>query len=230
MFLGHVAVAFAAKRAAPRTSLTTLIFAVSALDVLFPLFLWLGIESVRLRPGTTPFTRLDLDNYPYSHSLLLALAWSALFAWAYLWRTRYARGALIVGLGVLSHWVLDLVSHTPDMPLAPGGGSRLGLGLWNSTWGTVLVEVAMFVVGVGLYLRTTRARGWAGHLSLWFMVALLALLYAADVLGPPPPDPQVMRVVGLAYPLLLLLFIWVDRTRELRAGPPIHGTGAAVKP
>ncbi len=190
MFIGHFAVGFAAKRAAPKTSLATLVFAALFLDLLWPILLWLGIERVRLAPGGRAFASLDFESYPWSHSLAMALVWSALLGWLYRARTRYARGAFWVGAAVFSHWLLDFVTHRPDLPLAPGVALKAGLGLWNSVPATVLIESALFVAGLGIYLVTTRARGWLGHVSLWSLVAFLAMAYGANATSPRRPTSR----------------------------------------
>jgi len=228
MFIGHFAVGFAAKRAAPRTSLTTLVVAAIFLDILWPIFLWLELERVQIAPGGRAFMTLDFESYPFSHSLLLALVWSLLFALLYRARTRYPRGAAVVGLAVFSHWVLDFISHRPDLPLAPGIGAKVGLGLWTSVPATMIVESALFVGGLGLYLSTTRARNVWGHVSLWTMLLLLVLAYVGNVAGPPPPSVAALRAVSTVFLLLTFWFVWIDRTRELRLGvglgaPPATG-------
>jgi hypothetical protein len=211
MMLAHYAVGFAAKRAVPRTSLAVLVMAGALSDILFPVLLLLGVEKARIDPGNTAFTPLDLSSYPYSHSLLMTLVWAGLFAGAYYARVRYARGALFVGLAVTSHWVLDFISHRPDMPLAPG------LALWNSIPGTIAAEVACFALALWLYLASTRARTWVGHVSLWSLVAVLALAFAGSAQGAPPPSVEAMAVVGVAVALLQLLWlIWIDRARAPR--------------
>jgi hypothetical protein len=217
MMLAHYAAGFAAKRAAPRTSLTVLVVASALLDIIFPPLVLLGMEKVRIDPGNTAFTPFDFMSYPISHSLLMTLVWAGLFAWAYHARTRYARGALLVGLAVTSHWVLDLLSHRPDMPLAPGLPVKLGLGLWNSVPGTIVAEVGLFALGVWLYLRTTRARGWPGHVSLWSLVAVLALAFVGTAQGAPPPSIEAMGLVSIAIVIVQFFWlVWIDRTRELR--------------
>ena len=218
MFLGHFAVGFAAKRAAPRAPVTALLFAAMFLDVLWPIFLWLGIEQVRIDPGNTAFTPLDFVSYPFSHSLVMALAWSVLFAALYRGLTRDRAGAVWIGTCVLSHWVLDAVTHRADMPLFPWRGPEVGLGLWNSVPATAGTEIAMFVVGLLLYLSATRARGWAGHLSLWSLVALLAFFYVGTVRGDVPPSVEAIKLMMTLLILVMLAwFGWIDRTREPRA-------------
>lgn len=216
MFIGHFAVGFAGKRWAPRTSLTTLIFAAIFLDVLWPIFLWLGIEHVRIVPGITAFTPLDFVSYPWSHSLVAAAAWSVLFGWIYRHRTGYMAGAVCTGLAVFSHWVLDFFTHRPDLPIAPGLPTKVGLGLWNAPIATVVIEGMMFVAGVAIYTRTTRARGVMGHVALWLFVALLVSAYIANWLGPPPPNENALMKVALLMSALMLWVVWIDRTHELR--------------
>jgi len=220
VFVGHFAVGFAAKRAAPRTSLATLLTASLFLDVLWPVFLLLGIERVRIAPGDTAFTPLDFESYPWSHSLLMALVWAALAATLYRARTRYARGAAWVGLLVFSHWVLDWISHRPDLPLSPWGGPKVGLGLWGSVTATAVTEIAMLVAGLSLYLSATRAKGWPGHVSLWGLVAVLAFLYGGTVQGTPPPSLRALEIVSCSMLVIFVAwFVWIDRTRETRTAP-----------
>jgi hypothetical protein len=216
MFIGHFAVGFAARRAAPRTSLATLLTAALFLDVLWPLFLWLGIERVRIAPGDTAFTPLDFESYPYSHSLLMALVWALLAAAAYRQWTGYVLGAAWVAIAVFSHWVLDFVSHRPDLPLAPWGGPKVGLGLWNSVAGTAVTEIGLLVVGLGLYLSATKARSWQGQLSLWSLVAALAYLYTGSIRGTPPPSVFALKIASSVMPVFVLWFVWIDRTRVSR--------------
>src|SRR5690349_9013743 len=151
MFIGHIAVGFASKRVAPRASLGVLMAAPMALDLLWPFFLLAGWEQVRIDPGNTKFTPLDFVSYPFSHSLAMSAVWGAMFGLIYWIATRYAAGAVVIGFGVVSHWVLDLITHRPDLPLYPGGAARLGLGLWNSVPATLAVESVMFAAGVWTY-------------------------------------------------------------------------------
>ncbi len=213
MFLGHFAVGFAAKRVAPRASLGTLFAAAQFLDLLWPPLILAGIETVQVAPGDTAYTPLRFTSYPWSHSLLLALAWSAIFALAYRARTGHSREALVVGALVASHWALDFASHRPDLPLAPGA-AKVGLGLWDSIPATLAVEGALFALGVVLYVRGTRARSVAGRAGLWALIAVLLAIDAASLLGPPPPGPRAVGVAGLAVWLLVLWGAWVDRGRR----------------
>lgn len=215
MFIGHPACGFAAKRLAPRTSLGWLVLAPFFLDVLWPVFLLLGIESVRIDPGNTALTPLDFHHYPWSHSLLMAIVWSAVLGAVYRMTAKDSRGAWVVGALVLSHWVLDFVTHRPDLPLYPGG-PKVGLGLWNSVPGTVAVEGAIFVAAVALYVTFTRARDRAGSIGWWSLIALLALIYVGNIFGPPPPDVRAIAFVGLLLILFPIWAWWADRHRDVR--------------
>ncbi|MDQ3998309.1 MAG: metal-dependent hydrolase, partial [Gemmatimonadota bacterium] len=126
MLLGHYGIALAAKRAAPRTSLGTLNLAAQLLDELWPIFVLMGLETVRVAPGLMAANPLDFVHYPITHSLVGALGWSVLLGVVYLAMTRYRRGAVVVGLLVLSHWFLDLPMHRADLPLWPGSDVRVG--------------------------------------------------------------------------------------------------------
>jgi membrane-bound metal-dependent hydrolase YbcI (DUF457 family) len=214
MFIGHTAVALAAKGQAPRVNLGILLVAATWLDLLFPLFCALGLESLRIEPGNTAFVPMALDNYPWSHSLLLTVVWGALLGLGYwLWR-RDRRAALVLAALVGSHWLLDVLSHRPDMPLWPGSSPKLGLGLWQSIPLTFLVEGALFAAGLALYLRATRATRWQGHVALWSLVALLVVIWVIGPFSPPPPSTAAATSVGFASWLLPLWAAWADRNRS----------------
>ncbi len=216
MFIGHFAVGLAAKRLAPRTSIGTLTLAAVFLDALWPVFLLLGLERAELAPGPNSFLFLNFSYYPISHSLLMALVWSALFAIVYRARTKYSTGALWVGLLVLSHWVLDFIVHVPDLPLWPGG-PRVGLGLWNYPTVTVVIECAMFLAGIWVYASVTRARNRVGKAALGAYVLVLAALYAADAGSKaPPPNITVVALIGVVAWLFAPWAYWIDYNREVR--------------
>ena len=214
MFIGHFAVAFAAKKAAPRVSLPALLLAALFADVLWPILVAVGAEEVRIEPGATVSTPLEFVSYPWSHSLLMLLLWGALFAAYYRKRQDGMRSGLVVSALVVSHWVLDWITHKPDMPLWPRG-PRLGLGLWNSVYGTMAVEIAMFVVGVMLYARATRALDRIGTFAWWALAAFLLVFYVFDALsGSMPPSVRALWISALiATGVVLAWGGWADRHR-----------------
>jgi hypothetical protein len=217
MFIGHFAVGFASKRFAPRTNVATLIAAAIFLDILWPIFVLLDWEQVRIDPGNTRFTPLEFLSYPWSHSLLMSLLWASAFALIYHAATRYRAGSVAVWIGVNSHWILDWISHAPDMPIYPSG-PRLGLGLWNSIPGTMIVELLMFALGVGLYVRTTRARDRVGRYALLGYVILLLLAYVSDRFSDPPSSVNQVVWFGILAECIVIPWAWwFDRHRELRA-------------
>lgn len=223
MFLGHFGAGFAGKAAAPRVSLGTLFLAAQLLDLLWPTLLLVGLERVEIAPGATRVTPLDFVSYPISHSLLAVVLWGLALGGVFWLARRSVRGAAVVGALVVSHWLLDLVVHRPDLPLVPGGGARLGLGLWHSLPATLVVELAVLGVGLALYLRRTRARGRAGSLGLWGLVAFLLAIYAANLLGPPPPSVAVIAWAGHAQWLLVAWAYWLDRHRTVVDGAAAKG-------
>ncbi len=217
MYIGHYAVGFASKRVEPRVSLAWFVAGASLLDLLFPLFVLLGLERARFVPADTPFLRISLDNYPWTHSLAMAVVWSVAFGLLCRAVTRNPRAAWVAGAAVFSHWILDFLTHRPDMPLVPGLPERVGLGLWYSTAGTIVVEGALFIAGIWLYARTTQARDGIGRWAMWALVAFLALTYASNVVSTKEPDPRVLAWVGLVAGWLLVVWAgWVDRHRQVR--------------
>lgn len=231
MFVGHLGVALAAKRAAPRTSLGTLVAAATLIDLVWPVLVLAGIERVRIAPGITAFTPLDFEHYPFTHSGLGVLAWAAALGLLYLWRTGYARGAAVVALLVPSHWVLDLVVHRPDLPLV-WSGPKVGLGLWQSVPATLAVELAIFGAGVALYALATAPRDRVGSVALWALVVFLLVVHAGNAFGPPPPSARAIGFAGLAAWLFVPWGAWIDRHRSPpgaaeRAGGPRAAHGAA---
>ncbi|MBI2403393.1 MAG: hypothetical protein HYW52_09925 [Gemmatimonadetes bacterium] len=213
MFIGHLALGFAAKRAAPKVSLGTLFVAVQLVDMIWPIFLLLGLEHVRIDPGNTALTPLDFYDYPWTHSLLAAVLWGLLFAAVWYAKKRESKTAVLLAGLVVSHWMLDWVTHRPDLPLYPGGALKVGLGLWNSVAGTVVVEGALFAAGVTIYLKTTRALDKVGQYALWALIGFLALAYVLNLASPPPPSVEAIAWAGQAGWLLLLWAVWADRHR-----------------
>ena len=218
MFIGHYAVGFAAKKFAPRASLGALLAAPLLLDFLWPVFLLLGWERVRIAPGNTVFTPLDFVSYPYSHSLLTTIGWATLFGLIYQLTAHYWPGTLMIWLGVVSHWLMDAVVHRPDLPLYPGGSTLVGLGLWNSPAATIAIETALYLVGLWLYVRTTQPVDGIGKYGFWLFVALIFLIYAADAASPPPDvSEKTLALITLVFWLVVPLAWWLDRHRKVRA-------------
>ena len=213
MFVGHLAVGFLAKRAAPRVPLAFLVFCTTFLDVLWPIFILLGIEHAKIVPGITAASPFDFRDYPWSHSLLMAALWSLLAAFPWLLGRR-GREALVIAVCVFSHVVLDVVSHRADIPLAPGSVTKIGLGLWASRTATVLVEGGLWAVALAVYARAFRPTSRWGRWGLWSLVLLLTAAWLQGVYGPPPPSLTMVAASALPAIALFTLWLWtIDRKR-----------------
>lgn len=217
MFLGHFGAGMAGKKVAPRVSLGTLFLASQFIDLLWPLFLIFGIEKVKIDPGNTAVTPLDFIYYPFSHSLIAVLFWALMFGAVYFLLRKDFKAAVILGLLVTSHWILDLLTHRPDLPIYPGGSAFVGLGLWNSLAGTIVVEGAIFIAGVYLYISATKAKNKSGLYGFWALIFFLVIIYISNLFGPPPPSVEPLGYVGLAQWLLILWAYWIGRNREQKS-------------
>jgi hypothetical protein len=225
MFIGHYGVSLAAKRYSPRVSLGAFFLAVQLLDVLFAVFVLAGIEKMRIVHGFTAYNPYELYWMPYSHSLVGALAWSAVAALAFLLvARRLARrersiAAAVLGAAVFSHFLLDIPMHTPDLPLGPGAGSpRIGLGLWNHRDLAIAGELAVLLVGSFVYLRASRARSRGFALATAVFGAALVALTIATPFMPDPPSGRAFAVQALvSYLILALVAGAIGRGRPMRA-------------
>jgi hypothetical protein len=215
MLLGHIAAALAAKKAAPKLSLGTLLIAATFSDILFTLLFLAGIENLRVVPGITVVNAYDLYDYPFSHGLAFNILWTLLFGVIYFVFRKDRKTALVLAAVVFSHWVLDFISHRPDLPVFLNSSPLLGLGLWNSFWGTVIIETGIFIVGVIVYLKSTAAIDKRGYAILAIMVVYSLFMYTGWLFAPPPADMKqtfagsvVMQIIGLA------LAFWTDAHRK----------------
>lgn len=214
MFIGHYALGLAAKRVEPRLSLGILLAAPQVLDLMWPIFVLMGVEHVDVAPGDTAFTPLRFVSYPWSHSLIMSIVWGIAFGAIVRARGASLRSAGIVAALVVSHWVLDVASHRADMPVWPGGGPLLGLGLWRSVPATLIVEIVMFAAGAALYARSTRSKDRTGTWAYIGLVGFLFVVYIANVLSPPPPSATAVAVSALALWLIPLWGLWIERHRD----------------
>ncbi len=217
MFAGHLGVALAAKSAEPEAPLGALVAASFGIDMIWPILLLAGVESVAIQPGATAFTPLDFQSYPWSHSLLLVGVWSLLAFGAARTLGATSRVAGLLGLVVLSHWVLDALTHRPDLPLWPDG-PMVGFGLWNSVPGTFVVEGLLFLGAGWVYARRFPPRDAVGKTGLLAIAALVGVIWAAGPFSPPPPGPEAVAWVGLGL-WILPFWAWrVERHRRFASG------------
>ena len=219
MFIGHFALGFGAKKFAPQVSLGILFLACQMADIIWPNLVLLGLETLRIQPGITVMTPLDFVSYPYSHSLLALLLWSVVFGALYMVLSRVGiKVAIVIAALVLSHWVLDVLTHRPDLPITLSEGTKIGAGLWNYPVIAIPLELLLFGTGVFLYQRHTRALNRVGSIGLWALVLFLLTVYVANVFGPPPPSATAVAWSAQAMWLIIAWGFWIDRNRTSTGG------------
>jgi LexA-binding, inner membrane-associated putative hydrolase len=220
MFLGHLAVGFASKRLAPEMRLAALLAAPILLDLTWAVLVLAGVETVRIVPGYTAASPLAFVAYPWSHSLVAALGWTIVAGVVAQRVTGRSRAGAVIAAGVASHWVLDLVSHAPDVPLWPGG-PRYGFALWNSVPATVIVEGCLFAGAIVLYVLATPGRSRTGVTALWSFVAFAVATFAWILFGPPPPSGSAIAAMVLAEALFIPWALLIESRRT--SGSPDVG-------
>lgn len=213
MFIGHFAAGMAGKKLDPAVSLGTLFLAAQFLDLLWPTLLLLNIEHVVIAPGISKVTPLDFVHYPVSHSLVAVLGWGLLFGLIYYLITKNNGGAWLLGCLVVSHWVLDLIVHIPDLPLYPGESPKVGLGLWNSPTLTILVEGTIFVTGVLLYVRTKKEVNIRVSWWFWSLIIFLLFVQVMNFISPPPPSIEAIAWAGQLQWIFVVWGWWADRRK-----------------
>jgi hypothetical protein len=213
MFIGHFAVAFIAKKKAPAISLGFLFLAAQWLDLLWPTLLVLGMERVEIDPGNTILTPLDFVHYPISHSLLMVFIWSILGMALTWWLTRNRIATVVIGTCILSHWVLDLIVHRPDLPLSFGDTALVGLGLWNHPILAIGIEALLFVGAILIYQRLTTPLNYKGRYGFLGLVLSLMAIYITSFIGPSPPDTASVALAGHLQWLFVIMAFWVDKNR-----------------
>jgi len=221
MFIGHYAVGLALKSVEKKASLGMLFIAVQFVDFLFFILVPLGVEKFRLVENYTAINHFDLYFYPYTHGLLAGVIWAVLIYG--LWRklplfkaVGHGRVALVMALAVLSHWFVDLIVHTPDLPLLGDNSPKVGLGLWNNFMGTILLEIALLIGGLLLYLRATKAVSAMGKYAMIIFIVVMIGLYMMVVTA--PFDPNVTAITASVTSIAVFFIFaavafWLDRYR-----------------
>ncbi|MCC7093491.1 MAG: hypothetical protein IT277_04805, partial [Ignavibacteriaceae bacterium] len=204
---------FAGKKFSKSASLGTYFMAAQWIDLLWPILLLLGIEKVKIEPGISNVTPLNFNYYPFTHSLAAAIIWGVIFGVIYFLIKKNAKTSIILGVFVVSHWVLDFLVHIPDLPIFPGSELKVGLGLWNSFTATIILEGLIFGIGIYLYYKVTKTKNKTGTYSLIGLVVFLILIYISNLFGPPPDSVKAIGIVGNAQWLIILWGYWIDKNR-----------------
>lgn len=219
MFAGHYGVSFLVKKAEPALPLWFLFLAVQFLDVLWAVFVLLGIEHYRIVPGITASLPLDLYYMPYSHSLVAAMIWSVLVFAGCRWlapssNLRRSRLALFLALAVFSHWVLDLVVHRPDLPLY-GNAHKVGFGLWNYPITALALESVLLFGGMFIYLRSTTATSFTDRYGMFFFGLAILAVHSLLFWGPMPSSTVAGAfTLGSLYLILSAVAYWLEKKRS----------------
>ncbi|TWI85448.1 LexA-binding, inner membrane-associated putative hydrolase [Lacibacter cauensis] len=209
MFLGHFAVAFAAKKADKTLSLGSTMLAAQWLDLLWPVLLLTGTETAAIAPAGSNIP-LEFTSYPFSHSLLTVAGWALLFAVVFYGITKQLRSAFVIAFLVLSHWFLDWLVHIPDLPLTPFSNEKLGLGLWNYKTAELLLELLMYAIAVALFFKSRVNPGKRKSIITWSLIIFLLVIHIMNVFGPPPPAITPVAVVGLLQWIFVAWGYWAD--------------------
>lgn len=210
MFIGHFATSFLTKKESATLSLALMFIAVQFLDLLWPILVLLGIETMSVAPGITKLTPLDFTYYPWSHSLMMSAVWGALLGGVYFAFTKNRKNALILGALVVSHWVLDLIVHRPDLPLTPFSDFKLGLGLWNYPVAEILIEFSLFFAGIYVYLKTRQP---IKKIAFWSLIVVLMVLQLMNFYGPLPPDSMTVALGANMIWVFILWAWWIEREK-----------------
>ncbi|HWA33956.1 MAG TPA: metal-dependent hydrolase [Cyclobacteriaceae bacterium] len=208
MFIGHYALGLGSKKFNAAPSLAMMFIAVQLLDLLWPIFTLLGIESFTIDPGNTALTPLNFTSYPWSHSLLMSIVWGIVLGGIYYLFTKNRPGSLLLALLVISHWLLDFITHRPDLQLSPFSETRVGLGLWNHPVLEPVIEFGMFFAGAIIYWNAAKPKRRVGY---WMLIGFFVLFHIANLMGPPPPSVEAVSWSAN----LLWIFVgwawWVER-------------------
>jgi hypothetical protein len=211
VFVGHYGPSFLAKRLSPGIPLWVLFLAVQLLDVFWAIFVFAGVEQVRIVPGFTETNALDLYYMPYTHSLPAALAWAVAAAILYRLIKGSGRDAALVGAAVFSHWPLDLLVHRPDLAVYDNA-AKVGLGLWDYPYITLALEGALLLGAMGFYIAGSRSLTSRGRLSILGFGLAILLMQAGMLFAPPPPSDRAMAATALvAYVSLTAVIAWLER-------------------
>jgi len=216
MFVGHYAASLALKKFEKRASLGVLFLGVQFVDILFFPFVLAGIERINIIENYTQSTHFQLEYMPYTHSLLGSALWAvaayALFRWVIV---KQQTIALVVAIAVFSHWVLDLIVHTPDLPLWSDASLKLGFGLWSNAIATYTLEAALLIGALWLYLKSTTASTKSGKYGMGIFVVFLLLVNVANIFAPLQDDSKVTLAVSAlaAYFLFAGIAHWLDKKR-----------------
>jgi hypothetical protein len=179
--IDHAATALLVKRRYPTASLVAILISVQLMELAWVALNYLGIERTSTEPVVRSVADIHLEHMPYSHSVAVVLV-AALAVWLVM-ELGFQRAALgrAVGLGIVSHLVLDLLTHSRDIALRPGWETpKLGLGLYDSAPMAAFVIEVLYGILCWRFYRGSRA------MLLLIVIANLANVsfFSASIPGP----------------------------------------------
>ncbi|MGV8150124.1 MAG: metal-dependent hydrolase [Candidatus Woesearchaeota archaeon] len=213
MFIGHFGIGFFAKKYAPKISLGWLFIASQFIDLLWPILLLFNVEKVAINNPVVGILTFNFISYPISHSLFMVFIWGILFGLIYWFFQKDKIGAIVLGLCVMSHWILDLIVHVPDLPLAPWDATKVGFGLWNYVIVSQIIEIAIFAFGIIIYMKYTKSKNNIGKYGLLGLVVLLFVIHLANIFGSAPPSVEIVAWAGNLQWIFVILAFWIDKNR-----------------
>jgi len=214
MFIGHFGLGLTAKKLDRYVSLGTYFLAAQFLDLLWPIFLILGWEKAEPIPNGPPLENLNFVSYPYSHSLFFAVVWGILFGIVFYARTKRKGTSFLLGFLVVSHWILDYITHVPDLPIAPWSDYKVGLRLWDHQVATIVIESIIFIGGIIIFLQSVHFKKRVPYVSFFIMMLLLAGIFISSFYSPPPPSMKVLGWVGLSQWIFIFWAFAIDRSKK----------------
>ena len=181
MFIGHYAVGFIIKKKAKYIPLWILFIAVQFVDILWIILFSLGIEKASFNVNENVFLHQVYDYFPYSHSLFANLI-IVLIVYILIRKYKNKDWALWISLAVLSHWFLDVIVHTPDMPLFLNN-FKVGFGIWKHPLVSLIGEISFLLLSAFIYLWDY-GHNVRLHIRLLIFLFIVNAIYLANYFSP----------------------------------------------
>jgi len=202
----HSATALVIKRRFPSVSLTLLLVSVQAMELMWVILNYLGVERTTTASNVRTVADIYLAYMPYSHSVATVTVAAAVVWWTIERRLDRPSLGRALAAGIVSHLVLDIATHARDIPLRPGSSYQLGLGLYSGAPSVAFVVELLYGVlcwwiyrGSGSLLAVVVA-GNLANVSLFF----------AGIGGPEQLlAGHPMRVVTLVFAQIVTMLVLV---------------------
>ncbi len=226
MFIGHYSISLLVKTAEKRLPLWLLFVSVQLVDILWGIFILLGIEHYRISPGITASLPFDLYYMPYTHSLVATVGWAVLVFVGYRWLAGTGEGnrpAFFLALASLSHWFLDFIVHRPDLPLYDDA-LKVGLGLWNYPMTALSLESGLFAGALWFFLRFDRGASRRARIGMVLFGLVIFAIHCVLLWGPLPMSTKAGAVnLFVIYLALAAIAFWLERKKAGAVTNPGQG-------